>query len=54
MGIYDNKKLIKTVTVPSIKADKSKNVGVRLDSKYNKSKKTFRIDYNNKINEIYE
>ncbi|MCL2115236.1 MAG: hypothetical protein FWH29_03335 [Methanobrevibacter sp.] len=54
IGVYVNKKLIKTVTIPSIKAGKSKNVGVKVDSKYNKSKKTFKIDYNNKINEIYE
>lgn len=54
MGIYIGKKKIKTVKVPAIKAGQSKNVKVKLASKYNKSKKTFKVDYNNKINEIYE
>lgn len=54
LGIYSNKKLIKTVTVPAIKSGKSKDVKVKLNSKYSKNKKTFKIDYNNKITEIYE
>jgi len=54
LGIFVGKKRIKTVSVPAIKAGKSKNIIVNLPSKYSKNKKTFKVDYNNKIDGIYE
>jgi len=54
MGIFVGKKRIKTVSVSALKPGQSKNVNVKLPSKYSKNTKTFKLDYNNKIDEVYK
>jgi len=54
IGVYVGKKLIKSVKAPALKAGQSKVVKIKIPSKYAKNKKNFKVDYDNKIDEIYE
>lgn len=54
LGVYNGKKLITKLSVKPIKPGKTGVYKVKIPTKYAKSSKNFKVDYQNKVNEIYE
>lgn len=54
LGVYNGKKLITKISLKAIEPGKTGVYKVKIPTKYAKSSKNFKVDYQNKVNEIYE